>query len=235
MVYAEAHYRDKLFGLVTPDTEWLDVGCGHQILPKWLKNSEFDQSLLASRCRKLIGIDAVAEDVMRHPYLHERFVGDIQRLPFDDNAVDLMTARSVIEHIEMPLPFVREAYRVLKPGGRFLFATPNYLYYQSLLASVVPDKAKKKLIAFLQGRQERDVFKAYYRMNTRSKVFAVASRAGLAIESLEMVECLPEFFRLGRPIVDLEKGITAALRCNRLESFRAVIVAVLRKPVVAVH
>jgi SAM-dependent methyltransferase len=228
--YAEAHYREKLLGLVSSDTEWLDMGCGHQLLPKWLKDSESDQKQLSSRCKRLVGVDAAAADVARHPYLHERVVGDIQRLPFPQGSFNLLTARSVVEHIEAPAIFLREVCRVLKPGGHFLFATPNRLFYQFLVASVAPDVFKKKFVRFFEGRIAQDVFKTYYRMNTPGTVAKVARHAGIEVESLDTVECLPEFGRLGRPMVDIEKAITATLRCGWFRSFRAVIVAVLRKP-----
>jgi ubiquinone/menaquinone biosynthesis C-methylase UbiE len=229
-VYAEAYYREKLLGLVSTEIEWLDVGCGHQLLPGWLKNSASDQQLLSSRCRKLVGIDAVAEDLARHPYLHEAVVGDIQRMPFAENSFSLLTARSVVEHIEYPKHLLREMHRVLKPGGRVLFATPNYLYYQCLIASVTPAPLKKRLVRFLEGRPENDVFKTFYRFNTMSAVSKMATASGFEIESLETVECLPEFTRLGQPFVGLEKTLTAALRSPRFKAFRAAIVGVLRKP-----
>jgi len=157
-------------------------------------------------------------------------VGDVQKLPFAEDSFDLLTARSVVEHIEAPLLFLQEVTRVLKPGGKLLFATPNFLYYQFLAASVTPERVKKRLIHFFEGRVEQDVFKAYYRMNTRSAVARMAAEAGMEVESLETIECPPEFNRLGHPITDIERAITVALRWHGLENFRAVIVSVLRKP-----
>lgn len=231
-IYAEAFYRDELFRLVSADTEWLDLGCGHQLLPWWLKNAKADQEHLASCCKRLAGIDAVEDDLARHPYLHERIVGNVENLPFAEGTFNLLTARSVVEHIEAPPLFLREVCRVLRPGGRLLFATPNYLYYQFLAVSVTPEKMKKRLIRFLEGRVEQDVFKAYYRMNTCSAVGRMAAEAGMEVESVETIECPAEFTRLGHPIVDIEKAITVALRRQWLKPFRAVIVSVLRKPAV---
>jgi ubiquinone/menaquinone biosynthesis C-methylase UbiE len=231
--FAEAHYRDKLFALVSGQTEWLDLGCGHQLLPGWLRSAESDQRELSARCRRLVGIDASSADLERHSYLHERVVGDIHHLPFPDNSFTLLTARSVVEHIEQPVPFLREAGRVLRPGGQLLFATPNFLYYQFLVASVMPEAVKLRLIKFFENRQEEDVFKTYYRLNTCRRVEKLARESGFDVESLDTIECLPEFGRLGRPIEGIEKAVISLLRHRWLRSFRAVIVAVLRKPLAA--
>jgi ubiquinone/menaquinone biosynthesis C-methylase UbiE len=227
---AEEFYRDKLFELVGEHSEWLELGCGYQLLPWWLKDSERDQQRLAERCKRLVGIDAVADDIARHPYLHEQVVGDIEKMPFADGTFDLLTARSVVEHIAAPERFLCEVRRVLRPGGCFLMATPNLFYYQLLAASVTPEEIKKRLVRFFEGRVEQDVFPAFYRMNTCASVRRMADAAGLEICSLDTVECPPEFGRLGHPIVDLERAVTAALRCRPLAQLRAVIIAVLCKP-----
>lgn len=52
-------------------------------------------------------------------------------LPFEDASFDLVTCTEVIEHIENYHHLVREAYRVLKPGGHFIVSTPNILNLRS--------------------------------------------------------------------------------------------------------
>ncbi|AEG02590.1 class I SAM-dependent methyltransferase [Methylomonas methanica] len=46
-------------------------------------------------------------------------------LSFDSNSFDRVIAIEVIEHLENPWLFFREALRVLKPGGDLIFSTPN--------------------------------------------------------------------------------------------------------------
>lgn len=46
-------------------------------------------------------------------------------MPFADAMFDTVYMGEVIEHVWDPLKVVQEAYRVLKPGGIFIFDTPN--------------------------------------------------------------------------------------------------------------
>lgn len=49
-----------------------------------------------------------------------------ESLPFRDNSFDCVLLSEVIEHLEAPQFSIREAVRVLGPGGRLLVTTPNY-------------------------------------------------------------------------------------------------------------
>jgi SAM-dependent methyltransferase len=52
---------------------------------------------------------------------HVRFVaGDVARLPFADNAFEVVTCRLAAHHFADLGPAVREVQRVLRPGGSFL-------------------------------------------------------------------------------------------------------------------
>ena len=51
--------------------------------------------------------------------------GDLESANIDDNSLDLVTARHVIEHVPVPDTFVAEIARILKPGGRMHLRTPN--------------------------------------------------------------------------------------------------------------
>lgn len=48
-----------------------------------------------------------------------------QPLPLASDSLDVVLAVEVIEHLENPWGFLREAIRVLRPGGKLIFTSPN--------------------------------------------------------------------------------------------------------------
>lgn len=44
---------------------------------------------------------------------------------YSENSFDVLTMFDVIEHLESPTAFMKDAYRVIKPGGYFVACTPN--------------------------------------------------------------------------------------------------------------
>jgi ubiquinone/menaquinone biosynthesis C-methylase UbiE len=49
-----------------------------------------------------------------------------KKLPFKNNSLDFIFAKSIIEHLDDPMNFLREANRCLRPGGRIFILTPNW-------------------------------------------------------------------------------------------------------------
>lgn len=54
-------------------------------------------------------------------------VRDIQRLDEPENSYDTVVSCETVEHVPDPPRAIAELARVLKPGGRLLLTTPNYL------------------------------------------------------------------------------------------------------------
>jgi SAM-dependent methyltransferase len=105
--------RDKRLRIV-------DVGCGPgfllDCLETWFPEAELtgiDASdelltIMKSRCRAATG-----------------FKGDACSLPLLTGSQDIAFALHVVEHLANPAQFFAEAYRVLRPGGLLILATPN--------------------------------------------------------------------------------------------------------------
>lgn len=95
----------------------LEVGCGtaahlKSLVEQGASGAACDLDTDAIRLLQAEGINAVP---MQSPSL----------LPFPNNSFDWVLAMQVIEHVEEQEAFIDEIYRVLKPGGTCIIATPN--------------------------------------------------------------------------------------------------------------
>jgi SAM-dependent methyltransferase len=55
-------------------------------------------------------------------------------IPLTDNSLDVVMASDVLEHLVETRSFVREIYRVLRPGGYAVVSTPNLASWHNILA-----------------------------------------------------------------------------------------------------
>ena len=96
-------------------TELLDVGTG----PGTLIGPALNRG--AAVCA--VDLSELMVDVARtrHPGV-EVHVGDAHQLPFPDSSFDAVTMGFCLHHIPEPVQALREARRVLRPGGRVAFA-----------------------------------------------------------------------------------------------------------------
>jgi ubiquinone/menaquinone biosynthesis C-methylase UbiE len=105
-----------------PDPTIIDIGCGMGgMLPE------------LSRYGRAVGFD-MSEDGLRHCQergFSELALGDGYHLPFGDAAFDLVTFFDCIEHIDDDRAVLREASRVVKPGGLVMVTVPAYQFLYS--------------------------------------------------------------------------------------------------------
>lgn len=218
-------YKEKLDSYTKTGVRWLDAGCGHGIFPPWMK--ERGASLVA-RSAVTVGIDCDSPSLWENRIVHHRVAGNLEALPFPAGTFDLVTANMVVEHLEDPERVGLSVNRVLKPGGLFIFHTPNYLNYQTILASLIPQGLKNKLILFIEKREEKDVFPTHYRLNTEATIRRVANRTGFAVRDLDLVSSVPELFELG-PVLILELLLIWIAEFRLFRHWRSSLVVVLEK------
>lgn len=100
-----------------PQGKLLDVGCGNASFLARMQKLGWD----------VVGVepDAKSARVAREQLRMPVAVGTLGVGKFSDDSFDAITAHHVIEHMHDPVEFLRESWRILKPGGGLVVTTPN--------------------------------------------------------------------------------------------------------------
>ena len=223
--YAQVDFEERLVSTVRAGDTWLDVGCGHTLLPEWRASQERE---LLERPEVVVGLDPELAALREHRGLSLRVCGDAAHLPFAERTFDLVTANMVVEHLAQPEDQFREIARVLKEGGRFLFHTPNAHGYPTMMARAVPDRVRGLAARMLEARPTDDRFSTYYRANTAASIGEVSRRTGFVVDGMLLVRSTAVFWRFA-PLAALELLFLRALAQPGLASLRPNLIALLRK------
>jgi len=218
-------YAERLRSALKDGGRWLDIGCGHDFLPQWMRPA--DRALDLRRwC--VTGIDMDARAIARHPGLRHRVIGTAEQLPFEDNAFDLITANMVLEHVQAPARLFAEIARILAPGGRVIIHTPNVHGYTTAITRLLPDRTLAPLARLLLGRRAEDVYPTFYRANSVTDLRRLAAASGLAVDACELINSSPQAMRI-LPLMVMELLLLRSLRWRRVEGFRACLLTTLSK------
>ena len=212
-------FRDAIVALISSDLAVLDVGAGAGIVA---------HMNFRGQARRVCGID-LDPRVMENPNLDEAKLADAGSIPYPDGTFDLVFADNVMEHLAEPAAVFREIGRVLKPGGRLLFKTPNKNHYMPLIARITPHRFHQ-FVNRLRGRAEIDTFPTLYRANSPRDVRMLAERCGCDVMRIDLIEGRPEYLRIN--VLTYICGIAYERLVNStamLSRFRVVMISGLRK------
>lgn len=113
------HLRDatlKTIDKLTVDNKNLllvDFGCGD--MPY--------RSVIEPKVGKYLGVDLALNPKAEH---HIDFDS---KTTLPDNYADIVLSNQVLEHVDSPSGYLKEALRILKPGGAIILTTHGYWYY----------------------------------------------------------------------------------------------------------
>lgn len=118
---SERFYRNLWDTIILKNDDYiLDVGCGTGTILKRLSQKADVYGF---------GIDVsesmIFEAKQKCPEMQFQ-IGDCGKLPFADNSMDIITTCMAYHHFPMQEVFRREAFRILKEGGKLYICDPRF-------------------------------------------------------------------------------------------------------------
>jgi ubiquinone/menaquinone biosynthesis C-methylase UbiE len=178
-------FREEILKNLRLDMSVLDLGAGAGIVT---------EMNFLGKAQKVCGVDLDSR-VEINPYLDEGRVSDAGEIPYPDASFDLVFSDNVLEHLADPKEVFHEVTRVLKPGGLFMFKTPNKWHYMPAIARVTPHWFHQ-YVNKVRGRAEVDTFPTFYRANTKRDLIKLAAQTGFEVMYIRRIEGRPEYLRM---------------------------------------
>lgn len=177
---ATERYAALVRAHLQPHSRVLDLGCGRGGLVEQL-----DHPLA-----QIVGIDPDLASLRAHRLPLPRAQGISSRLPLGGQTIDVAFASWLLEHLAEPWRDFAELARVLRPGGAFVFITPNWRHPLALFNRLLgrAGQGQRRLVSRLYGRSGGDTFPTHYRANSPQTLAALANVHGLRLTHLEMIE-----------------------------------------------
>ncbi|MGD9030442.1 MAG: class I SAM-dependent methyltransferase [Anaerolineae bacterium] len=195
-------YQDLVAERLAAQARVLDLGCGRGGV----------MERLHARAGFVAGLDPDRRSLGEHRASGMALLcGLAEVLSFADDSFDLVCCSWVLEHLAQPQRAFAEVARVLVPGGRFIFLTPN-TRHPLLVVNRALSWTQGRVVNRVYGRSKEDVFPAFYRANTSVRIEGAARAADLERVSLRFVGD-PTYLAFNEPLFRLAcllKRITPA-------------------------
>lgn len=98
---------------------------------------------ISSELLRNVGAEVIPMDLFPEFFkvegLNCQFANLADRIPLEDNSVDIILCQEGIEHMSDQMHSFKELNRVLRPGGKLILTTPNYSSIKSKLSYLLTE------------------------------------------------------------------------------------------------
>lgn len=166
----------------------LDIGCGTGISTG--KDRLVFLQAVAEKADELWGVEPDESIVPEHDFFANFQHALLEDAELPENYFDLAYSFMVMEHVEHPKDFLKEVHRCLKPGGVYIFITPNGHHYFTLIAGTMKKlRLDEFVLRLLVGKSVDDYhYPVQYRCNRFGDIKRLTSEAGYSESQLATVE-----------------------------------------------
>ena len=193
-------YKSWMDRLVNEETALLDVGCGEaNLVDEYVEMASL-----------VVGVDRYIQPIRQTIEIGHVIEGDIAALPFARDAFSLVTCSWVLEHLEHPESVLMAIANVIKPGGHFLFITPNRDHFLIRARRLVPSRFSTPVVDAMYGRGEDYIFQTHYRANSQDDIDDLLIPLGFEKVEFEYVSD-PSYLAFNRPLFWLSVLVERAI------------------------
>ena len=196
--------KELLYANLTADQVVVDVGCG---------TGPFEYHRFAPR---FIAFDMFEPDSREGMKPGDEFrPGRLETFPLGDASADAVVLGFILEHVREPLVFLREAERVLRPGGWCYIAIPHHRSAEDRLFRLATRIAGSQRGPHIQ-RFTFDNFRRLTEDNTRLKI-----EAWHVLDASFLWMMHPRLHPLRKPFVRALQGLRAlGIDCFREANYQ---------------
>lgn len=218
--YQESLRKEVLSSPLPAQAKVLNIACEYDLVPAFLRNDISEQ--------QVYGIEINEEIIKQNKQIRYCNV-DRDAFPFQNDQFDLILSIFGIEHFKTSHVF-SEAYRVLKPGGRFVFIVPNIFYPMFLINRLLGEGFAR----FYYRHMVRSSYvphRAYYRFNSVGKINRLSKHVGftktdvLMLGPSNVLSYVRRYPWAKRLVIGFERFLTNRILCR----FKPYIIVTLEK------
>jgi ubiquinone/menaquinone biosynthesis C-methylase UbiE len=180
---------------------------------------------------KLIAVDASQEALAQNDDVDDRFATDVMDgLPFQDQSIDMIVSRSVLEHLRDVEFLIADSARVLKREGLFIHVFPSKFAPFSVANQLLPRRFSRRLLfTLIPGSEGEQGFPAYYDRTYPSAIRRLLGRHGFEVVDMRLSYYQAEYFDFFVPLYLVNALYELVAQTLALENLAAAVLVVARK------